>query len=160
MKHLIFIKGIIIGIAKIIPGLSGAVLMISFHLYDKAINAITNFFNAPKKNFWFLLELGLGIVIGIVLFSKVVLYFLTHYYLYTTVFFIGLIMGGIPVVTNEFSKSGKNIILIIISFLFVTILSISNLNYNYTIHHSFVDLVIFFLSGPYNLALAFPKLID
>ena len=67
-----FVKGIIIGIAKIIPGLSGAVLMISFNLYDRAIAAITNFFDHPKKNLFFLLNLGMGIIIGVVLFSKVI----------------------------------------------------------------------------------------
>lgn len=45
MKIEEFLKGILIGIAKIIPGLSGSILMISFNLYDRAINAITNFFS-------------------------------------------------------------------------------------------------------------------
>ena len=75
-----FLKGIIIGVAKIIPGLSGAVLMISFNLYDKAICAITNFFDDVKGNFLFLFNLGLGIGLGIVGFSRVLSYFIVNYY--------------------------------------------------------------------------------
>ena len=53
MKINLLIKGILVGIAKIVPGFSGAILMISFGLYDKTIEAITNFFVHPKKNFSF-----------------------------------------------------------------------------------------------------------
>ena len=91
MKIEEFLKGILIGIAKIIPGLSGSILMISFNLYDRAINAITNFFSNIKDNFLFLANLTLGIVIGISLFSNILSYFITNYYTYTTSLFIGLI---------------------------------------------------------------------
>ena len=104
------IKGVIIGIAKIIPGLSGAVLMISFNLYDRAIEAITHFFENPKKNFVFLLNLGLGIILGIILFSKVIYYCITNYYLYTTSLFLGLIFGGIPVIYKKVSYQKKYIL--------------------------------------------------
>ena len=76
MKINLLIKGILVGIAKIVPGFSGAILMISFGLYDKTIEAITNFFVHPKKNFSFLFFLCIGIMIGIVLFSRVISYFL------------------------------------------------------------------------------------
>ena len=71
MKINLLMKGIIIGIAKIIPGFSGAILMISFNLYDKAIEAMTNFFANPRKNFSFLFQLSLGVGLGIVFFSKI-----------------------------------------------------------------------------------------
>ena len=89
------LKGIIIGIAKIVPGLSGTVLMISFNLYDKAISAITRFFDNPKSNFKFLLTLFMGVMIGIVFFSKIVSYFINNYYIYTISLFIGLILRKI-----------------------------------------------------------------
>ena len=41
---MLVIKGFLIGMAKIIPGVSGAVLAISLGIYDKCIKAITNFF--------------------------------------------------------------------------------------------------------------------
>lgn len=141
------IKGIIIGIAKIIPGLSGAVLMISFNLYDRAIDAITNFFKNPKRNIFFLLNLGIGIVIGIVLFSKIISFFLSKYYLYTTMLFLGLIIGGIPVINDNITKKRTNYILIFISFcLMITITLMSPTNH-YIIKNNIIDLIVFFLSG-------------
>ena len=117
------IKGIFIGIAKIIPGLSGAVLMISFNLYDKAIESITTFFENPKKNFIFLFNLGFGIILGIVLFSKLLYFFITNYYLYTTSLFLGLIIGGIPVIIKKVPKSNKYFTTTLISFFLIFSLS-------------------------------------
>lgn len=141
------IKGIIIGIAKIIPGLSGAVLMISFNLYDRALEAITNFFENPKKNFIFLFNLGLGIILGIVFFSKIIHYFLTKYYLYTTMLFIGLILGGIPIINTKIQKNISNTCLSLIAFLLMSLLAFGNSNYVYTLKNNSFDLLVFFLSG-------------
>ena len=44
----LILKGFLIGIGKIIPGFSGALLAISFNVYDKLINSITNFFSNKK----------------------------------------------------------------------------------------------------------------
>ena len=64
---LLFIKGLIIGIGKIIPGVSGALLAINFHIYEKLINAITHFFDSKKENFKFLLIVCSGIFLAIIL---------------------------------------------------------------------------------------------
>lgn len=141
------IKGIFIGIAKIIPGFSGAILMISFNLYDRAILAITCFFENPKKNFCFLANLGLGIIIGIVVFSKIIIFFLEHYYVYTTALFIGLILGGIPILQTKFTRNKTNSLILILSFFIMFILSIANINNNYLIKNNYIDILVFFLSG-------------
>lgn len=142
-----FFKGVVIGIAKIIPGLSGAVLMISFNLYDRAIDAITNFFDNPKKNFLFLANLSLGIVIGIVLFSKVISFLITNYYVYTTSLFIGLILGGFPVIMKKIERKKGNYLAILISFVLMMILSLSGINNTYNLQNNYIDIVIFFVSG-------------
>ena len=141
------IKGIFIGIAKIIPGLSGAVLMISFNLYDKAIESITTFFENPKKNFIFLFNLGLGIILGIVLFSKLLYFFITNYYLYTTSLFLGLIIGGIPVIIKKVPKSNKYFTTTLISFFLIFSLSFIGSNGDYVLKNTYIDFIIFFISG-------------
>ena len=141
------IKGIIIGIAKIIPGLSGAVLMISFNLYDRTIDAITHFCGNPKKNMLFLFNLGLGIVLGIVLFSKVIHYFITNYYLYTTSLFLGLIIGGIPVISRKVPKARKYYIYSLVAFSFIFSLSFIGSSKEYVLINNYIDLIIFFISG-------------
>lgn len=141
------IKGIIVGVAKIIPGLSGAVLMISFNLYDRAIEAITNFFSHPKKNFLFLFNLGIGVVIGIVLFSKIIHFFITRYYLYTTSFFIGLIIGGMPVVCRNIEKRKSSLFIVVLSFLLMSFLSFQSIDYTYVLKNTYFDFFVFFLAG-------------
>ena len=141
------LKGIIIGIAKVIPGVSGTVLMISFNLYDKAIEAITCFFDSPKKNFVFLLKLLIGIVIGVVGFSKLVSYFISNYYLYTISLFIGLILGGLSVIRREVKKSKRSYLLLIISFLLMIWLSFSNLTSVYALKNNGIDVLVFMVAG-------------
>lgn len=141
------IKGIIIGIAKIIPGLSGAVLMISFNLYDRAIESITCFFSNPKKNFIFLANLGLGIILGIVLFSKILVFFITNYYLYTTSLFLGLIMGGLPVIYKKVPKRKCYLILVLVSFTLIFSLSFLSNNNDYVLKNTYIDLIFFFIAG-------------
>ena len=147
MININFIQGILIGIAKIIPGFSGAVLMMSFNLYDKAIDAITNFFDDVKHNFFFLFRIGIGVLIGVVLFSRVIVFFINHYFLYTYMFFIGLILGGVPVIGKKISYTKNNIIFIFISFLIVFLLSIFHINYQYIPQHNVSDVIIFYIAG-------------
>ena len=53
-----FIKGFIIGIGKIIPGVSGAILAIIVGVYDKSIYYINNFNNNKKESIKYYLLLG------------------------------------------------------------------------------------------------------
>lgn len=60
-----FVKGAIIGIALVIPGLSGSIFAVVVGLYDRLLNAVNHFRDDPKKNMRFLTPIGLGAVIGI-----------------------------------------------------------------------------------------------
>ena len=60
-----FLKGIIVGIGGIAPGLSGSVLLVILGLYQKTINAIGTIFKNFKKNITFLVPLFLGFGIGV-----------------------------------------------------------------------------------------------
>ena len=141
------LKGILIGIGKIIPGFSGTVMMISFGLYDKAIDAITNYFNNIKKNTLFLINIGIGILIGIVIFSKIINYFISNYYIYTMSLFIGLILGSIPIIYKESLKNKTGYLLIIISFIIMILINNISSNNNYIVKNNYTDLIVFFISG-------------
>lgn len=147
MKIKLLIKAIFIGIAKIIPGLSGTILMMSFNLYEKALLAITKFFENPKKNFIFLTNLAIGILIGILLFSNLVKYCLANYYIYTISLFIGLILGGIIPIKKEIRPTLSNYLYITISFLLMYILTTTNNTNLYIIKNNYFDLITFFISG-------------
>jgi len=146
MKAIIlFLKGLIIGIGKIIPGVSGAVLAIILKVYDEGIDKIVNLFSDFKKNILFLINVGLGILFGIVFFSNIINYTLNNYYVITMLFFVGLIVGGIPSILKEVDKKDYKYTLIVV-FLF-TVLSLLNINNNYVFKNNFIDYIIFFLGG-------------
>ena len=108
MKNLLLIlKGMIIGVANIIPGVSGGTLMITLGLYEEVINTISHFFKNFKKNLRFIIPLAIGMVISILLLSKVISVCLDKYPFPTTFFFIGLILGGIPILWKRTSKAKK-----------------------------------------------------
>lgn len=132
MKYFInFLKGILVGIANLIPGVSGGTMAVSVGIYDKLISCIGNFFKNFKKTFkenmLFLIPIGLGSVFGIIAFSKLLKFLLEHYEMQTCFTFIGLILGSIPFIFNNANKKGfrkKFLISFLISFAFGSALSI------------------------------------
>ena len=100
-KILLVLKGFLLGIANVIPGVSGGTLALTLGIYQDLIGAISHFFKNIKKNLKFLIPLGIGMVIAILLGSKVITFCLDKFALPTTLFFIGLIVGGIPLLTKK-----------------------------------------------------------
>ncbi len=139
------IKGFIIGIGKIIPGVSGALLAILMNVYDKSIDYILNFKKNKKESIKYLTPIAIGIIISIIVFSKIINYALSKYYFEVMMLFIGLIIGTIPTVTNKTEK--KDNYLTIISFIIFFFISINNINNNYTLQNNYIDTLMFILSG-------------
>ncbi len=102
MKNVIlFLKGLIIGVANIIPGVSGGTLMIILGLYEEVIDTISHFFQNFKKNLKFIVPIAIGMVLSILILSKLISVCLEKYPFPTTLFFIGLIIGGLPLLWNK-----------------------------------------------------------
>lgn len=147
----LILKGFVIGLGKIIPGVSGAMLAITMGVYETGLKAISNLSKEFKKHFKFLLFLGIGIILAIILGSKVVVYCLNKFYLPTMLLFIGMIMGGIKPLFKEIKGSKIEIKNIIISLIVViTLLIISSLDFgqdkvNYV--KDFASFFTFFLGG-------------
>lgn len=99
------IKGIIIGIANVIPGVSGGTMMVSMGVYEKIIGALNSLFKEFKKSVLMLIPLGIGLVLGVAVFSFVIPYCLEEYPFPTCFCFIGLIMGGVPAIVKPAKES-------------------------------------------------------
>ncbi len=128
---ILVVKGFIIGIGKVIPGVSGAMLAMSLGLYEQCLDAITHIFQNFKKNMILLSSLGFGIFLAIVLGSKIIAFLLVRCYLPTILLFIGLILGGlIPFYKNvtKYPKKLSNLILFFLCFMIVIALSFVNQN--------------------------------
>ncbi len=101
-----FLKGIVVGLGAIAPGLSGSVLLVIFSLYEKTIAAISGFFKDIKNNLLFLIPLVGGMGIGVVLFSNVIKFFGDNFPMQTNFTFFGLILGTVPLLYREVRKKG------------------------------------------------------
>lgn len=104
MNYIIdILKGIVIGIANIIPGVSGGTMMVSMGIYDKIISSVTGLFKHLRESILTLLPYGIGMAIGIVGPAFIIKYLFAHYAFATSMAFIGLIMGGIPIIVKRIS---------------------------------------------------------
>lgn len=101
-----FLKGMIVGVGGVAPGLSGSVLLIIFGLYQKTLEALGTLFQDVKKNLTFLLPIVSGMFVGVLLFSKVIDYFLQTFEMPTRFCFLGLILGTVPLFYREVKKEG------------------------------------------------------
>lgn len=99
------IKGIFIGISNIIPGVSGGTMAVSFGIYDDVIHAFTHLRKERKSSLKILIPLVIGALIGIAGFSIIIEWLLDSHTLYTAFAFVGLILGGLPILMKSFKKS-------------------------------------------------------
>ena len=99
----LFLKGIGIGAANTVPGVSGGTIAAITGIYDQLIHAISTFFKAWKKNTLVLVPVGVGALLGIALFASLVEYLLTTAPQATAFFFIGLIVGSLPCLFGQVS---------------------------------------------------------
>lgn len=90
----LILKGFVVGLGKIIPGVSGGMLAMVLGIYEESVQAVAHFFKNFRKNILFLGALGIGIMLAIVFMSGVIDFSLEHYYLPTMLLFIGLMIGG------------------------------------------------------------------
>lgn len=98
------LKGIMIGIANVIPGVSGGTMAVSLGIYDKLISSVSNLLTDWKTSLKNLLPLILGCAIGIVGFTYAIEYLLSSHTFVTCMAFVGLILGGIPVLFSSLKK--------------------------------------------------------
>ena len=95
------LRGVVIGIANAIPGVSGGTIMVSMGIYDKLIYSVTHLFQQPVKSIKTLLPYFVGMAIGIVGLAFAIVAMFEHIPFQTCMLFIGLILGGVPILTGH-----------------------------------------------------------
>ena len=95
------LQGMVVGIANIIPGVSGGTMMVAMGLYDKLIHAITHLKSEFKESLKLLVPIFLGAAIAIVALSRLFEFLLTNYPIPTNFAFCGLIAGSLPFIFKK-----------------------------------------------------------
>ena len=129
----LFIEGFIIGIGKIIPGVSGAMFAMMFGVYEKALDIISNLKTKLFKNFKFMMILGTSILLAIILGSGIIKKCLDNYYLPTMMLFIGMMSGGIKPLCNKVKGvkiEKSNIICAVVAVTAITFISMLDFGVN------------------------------
>ena len=105
MKYLIdILKGVVIGVANAIPGVSGGTMMVSMGIYDDIIYCITHLFKQFKNSVLMLLPYFIGMAVGIVGLAFAIQYLDKNFPFQTRMVFIGLILGGVPMLFQRVKK--------------------------------------------------------
>lgn len=104
-----FLKGIAISISQIIPGVSGGTIAMILGIYDKLLHAVNNILTDFKNQYKLLLQVGIGAVVGILLFSNIINTLLDKYPIQLGYLFIGIILGGAPLMFKKATTKGVNI---------------------------------------------------
>lgn len=145
------IKGVFIGIANIIPGVSGGTMAVSMGIYDKLIYALTHLLSDLKKSIRILVPILLGAALGLVGLAFIIEYLFAHYPIQTNLFFIGLILGGLPVIVKRIKIKKVHLshaTVFLIFFALIIVLQLLHGNNNeVTIQLSFIEMIKLFFIG-------------
>lgn len=128
MKNII--GGICVGVANIIPGVSGGTIMVLLGLFNKLMESISNIFNFKikikdkKKDFLFLVQFMLGAGIGLVGFAKILEFLFVSFEIQTMYWFIGLILCSLPMLKRkELNDQKINWIFVVIGMFIIWLIA-------------------------------------
>mgnify|MGYP005722245809 FL=1 len=146
----ILIKGMLMGIADLIPGVSGGTIALITGIYKDLISSLNNisfknisknlFTNFKSYKFDFLSVLVIGIGLSIILFSNIILFLLENYNNEISSFFFGLIICSIYVLLKKIKtfKIYDIFVLIFSSFLIFQLLKLNSLEQEINLTYVFI----------------------
>lgn len=98
---LLFFKGGIVGATMLVPGVSGGSMAMILGVYDKIIRATSSLFKNMRLSLPILISFSMGAGLGILLFAKSILFLIDNYPMSSLYFFLGAIMGGVPLILKK-----------------------------------------------------------
>ena len=95
------LRGVLIGVANVIPGVSGGTIAVSMGIYDKVVSAINNLRKDFKNSVMTLLPYVIGIVVGVLGLAFLIEMLFEKFQIPTVMAFLGLILGGLPAIIKK-----------------------------------------------------------
>ena len=124
-----FFKGVAMSISQIVPGVSGGTIAMILGIYDKLLHSVNNIFKDFKNQYRILLQVGIGAVVGILLFSNIVKTLFDNYPIPIGYLFIGVILGGAPLMYRKATVKGinkKSLLYLVLGILIVLMMGSPN----------------------------------
>lgn len=144
------LRGMVIGLANIIPGVSGGTMMVSMGIYDTLIHCITHLFKEFKKSVMTLLPYAIGMAVAIGALSFALKWAFANYALPTNTLFIGLILGGLPAILRQVKGKKKGpvgAVLFLAFFALIILMQLFQSENSVTIQLSVVEALKLFVLG-------------
>jgi len=101
------IKGILIGLGLVIPGLSASTFAVVVGLYDDIISNVNNLRRQFKKSCLFLFPVAIGVAIGILASTQLIFYVIENFPVQSYALFIGLVLGSLPMLVKKLGGRGR-----------------------------------------------------
>ena len=113
------LKGTLVGLAVVIPGVSGGSMLLTIGVYEDAVSITSHNKEVRRAAIKKLIPYALGIVLGVCVLSFVITWLLERFELLTILAFVGLILGALPMLIKQvrgkkFSWLGAAVCLILI----------------------------------------------
>ena len=144
------LRGMVIGLANVIPGVSGGTMMVSMGIYDKLIWSINHLLKEFKKSITILLPYLVGMVAAILLGAVGLKVAFARFPLPTNALFIGLILGSLPFILKEMKGEQigwQGILVFVLFFALVVGLKIVEGENSTEINLSVLEILKLFLLG-------------
>ena len=138
---ILFIKGLAIGTADSVPGISGGTIAFISGIYTRLLDALRSchpgklplLWQKGPRAFWqsidgtFLLTLALGILSALILMANLVLHLLETQFVFVMAFFLGLVIASCWLMRKEASPwTGSQYLLFIAGFIVTALMTMLN----------------------------------
>lgn len=143
--------GFLLGLSIVAPGISGSVIAVMMGIYDELITIVANPFKKLKQNILYLIPMGIGAVISVVLFVLLFKYLFDNYPTPTFFLFIALVIGSFPSIykkTKQEVFKSKFAVFFVLALIVSIVLAFMNQYYddytllNQLLNHKVVDSVL------------------
>lgn len=95
------LKGILTAISLLVPGVSGGTMMIVLNVYDQTIECISSLISRKLVHIKLVIQLAIGVVIGVALFSKAMSWALDSYPKIMGFLFLGIVIAGLYAIIRK-----------------------------------------------------------
>ena len=101
------LKGFIIAISMLVPGVSGATMMMTLNVYNQSLEFLTGLTNRILVHKKMMLHLLIGALLGLVFFSQLMLWLLSRYDTWLRYFFFGSIIYGLFLLIKQIPQNNQ-----------------------------------------------------
>jgi putative membrane protein len=125
MKVWFFFSGVLMGIANVVPGVSGGTIAVLMGIYEKLIESVNSFFHGNSKSLKVLIPVGTGVLVGIFGIARFLEISLSKYPIPTHFFFLGLVIVSFVKTKEYFSIKPVNIFFVLLGMFLIFMLHFS-----------------------------------